>query len=105
VDNSSGTHVQSASLDTGLTTWRAGPARQAIVDFVAHACNEVPADERVAVFNNDRTLWCEKPMPIQLDFILRRLVEMAQADPPSCCSSTTGRSGSATRSSAPAGSG
>ena len=33
----------------------------------------VPAEERVAVFDNDGTLWCEKPMPIQADFILRRL--------------------------------
>jgi hypothetical protein len=33
------------------------------------------------VFDNDGTLWCEKPMPIQLDFILGRLVEMADADP------------------------
>jgi phosphoserine phosphatase len=41
----------------------------------------VPVDERVAVFDNDGTLWCEKPMPIQLDFILRRLSEMAEADP------------------------
>jgi phosphoglycolate phosphatase-like HAD superfamily hydrolase len=41
----------------------------------------VPVAERVAVFDNDGTLWCEKPMPVQLDFILRRLVEMAEADP------------------------
>jgi FMN phosphatase YigB (HAD superfamily) len=41
----------------------------------------VPPEERVAVFDNDGTLWCEKPMPIQADFILRRLYEMAQADP------------------------
>jgi hypothetical protein len=41
----------------------------------------VPAAERVAVFDNDGTLWCEKPMPIQADFILRRLHEMAEADP------------------------
>ena len=41
----------------------------------------VPAGERVAVFDNDGTLWCEKPMPIQADFIFRRLYEMAQADP------------------------
>ena len=33
------------------------------------------------MFDNDGTLWCEKPMPIQLDFILRRLAEMAEADP------------------------
>jgi hypothetical protein len=41
----------------------------------------VPPPERVAVFDNDGTLWCEKPMPIQLDFILRRLAAMADQDP------------------------
>ena len=40
----------------------------------------MPPEERVAVFDNDGTLWCEKPMPIQADFILRRLHEMAEAD-------------------------
>ena len=41
----------------------------------------VPPEERVAVFDNDGTLWCEKPVPIQLDFILRRLAEMVGEDP------------------------
>ncbi len=36
--------------------------------------------ERVAVFDNDGTLWCEKPIPIQLDFTLYRLAELAKAD-------------------------
>jgi phosphoserine phosphatase len=68
-----------------LTSWRDGAARQAIVAFVARVCGAdgsepVPVEERLAVFDNDGTLWCEKPMPIQLDFILRRLVEMAEAD-------------------------
>ena len=44
--------------------------RAAIVDFVARVTGEgpdlVPARERVATFDNDGTLWCEKPMPIQL---------------------------------------
>jgi phosphoglycolate phosphatase-like HAD superfamily hydrolase len=44
----------------------------------------VPVEERVAVFDNDGTLWCEKPMPIQLDFILRRLAQMAAAQPELC---------------------
>jgi phosphoserine phosphatase len=35
---------------------------------------------RVAVYDNDGTLWCEKPMPIQLDFTVRRLAEMARDD-------------------------
>jgi haloacid dehalogenase-like hydrolase len=68
-----------------LTSWRNGPAKQAILDFVATTCGHdgseaVPVEERVAVFDNDGTLWCEKPMPIQLDFILRRLAGMATAD-------------------------
>src|SRR3954447_20358174 len=70
---------------SGLSSWRDGPARRAIVEFVARGRAEdgpepVPIDQRLAVFDNDGTLWCEKPMPIQLDFILRRLVEMARAD-------------------------
>jgi phosphoserine phosphatase len=69
-----------------LSSWRDGGARQAIVQFVRATCGEdgsdaVPVEERVAVFDNDGTLWCEKPMPIQLDFILRRLVVMAEAQP------------------------
>src|SRR3954451_23046325 len=68
-----------------LASWRDGPARDAILRFVAattgtDGSEPVPVEERVAVFDNDGTLWCEKPMPIQLDFILRRLVEMAEAD-------------------------
>jgi hypothetical protein len=34
----------------------------------------------VAVFENDGTLWTEKPVPIQLDFILRRLAAMSETD-------------------------
>jgi hypothetical protein len=38
----------------------------------------VPVDERIAVFDNDGTLWCEKPMPIKLGFILLRLATMEE---------------------------
>jgi phosphoserine phosphatase len=70
----------------GLSSWRDGEAKRAIVEFVARVCSAdgsgpVPVEDRLAVFDNDGTLWCEKPMPIQLDFILRRLVAMAEADP------------------------
>jgi phosphoserine phosphatase len=64
-----------------LASWRDGAAKQAIVDFVADVNRSVPEEERVAVFDNDGTLWCEKPMPIELGFILKRLDEMATADP------------------------
>jgi hypothetical protein len=67
-------------MSTSLASWNDSAAKQAIVDFVERTVSDaVPVEERVAVFDNDGTLWCEKPMPIQLDFILRRLVEMAEA--------------------------
>ena len=66
-----------------LPSWRAGTSKQAVLEFVERATTEgspefVPPEERVAEFDNDGTLWSEKPMPIQLDFILRRLVAMAE---------------------------
>jgi phosphoserine phosphatase len=68
-----------------LPGWREGASKQAILEFVQRVTTEgspdfVPPPERVAVFDNDGTLWCEKPMPIQLDFILRRLAAMAEQD-------------------------
>jgi phosphoserine phosphatase len=65
-----------------LASWTDSRPRRAIVEFVERTVSDdVPVEERVAVFDNDGTLWCEKPMPIQADFILRRLFEMAHADP------------------------
>ena len=68
-----------------LPSWNDGPSRTAILGFVERVTEEggadfVPPSERIAVFDNDGTLWCEKPMPIELGFILMRLEEMAEAD-------------------------
>jgi hypothetical protein len=57
-------------------------ARQSIIHFVEKVTKEGSAEfvavaDRIATFDNDGTLWCEQPIPIQLDFILRRWVEMA----------------------------
>jgi phosphoserine phosphatase len=78
--------MTTAQAGDPLPAWRAGSTRQAIQEFVQRVTGEgspdfVPPPERVAVFDNDGTLWCEKPMPIQLDFILRRLAAMADQDP------------------------
>jgi phosphoglycolate phosphatase-like HAD superfamily hydrolase len=69
-----------------LQTWTDGPTKSAIVDFVGRVTTEGGPDyvepaARVAVFDNDGTLWCEKPMYIQLDFLVRRFAAQAQADP------------------------
>ena len=63
-----------------LDTWNGGPTKSAIVDFVDRVTREggpdyVAPEARVAVFDNDGTLWTEKPMYIQLDFLVRRFRE------------------------------
>ena len=68
-----------------LPSWREGPSLRAIGRFVETVTSPdgpgyVPSPERVAVFDNDGTLWCEKPMYIQLDFALRRLALGAADD-------------------------
>ena len=65
----------------GLPSWRDTPTRAAILDFVDDVSRSLPAEERVAVFDNDGTLWTEKPMPVQLHFIVERWRTMATADP------------------------
>ena len=70
------------SVDEALASWNDGAAKAAVLGFVERvSADGIPPAERVAVFDNDGTLWCEKPLPIQADFILRRLHEMAEADP------------------------
>ena len=69
-----------------LPSWTDGPMKQSIVDFVDRVTQAdgpafVPVEARVAVFDNDGTLWCEKPLPVQADFLCRRIGEMAQEDP------------------------
>jgi phosphoglycolate phosphatase-like HAD superfamily hydrolase len=69
-----------------LQSWNDGPAKSAIMNFVARVTEEGGSDyveppARVAVFDNDGTLWPEKPLVIQLDFTVRRFREQAENDP------------------------
>jgi FMN phosphatase YigB (HAD superfamily) len=78
--------VRSETHDNALKSWHDTRTRGAIIEFVERVTREgsrdyVPASERIAVFDNDDTLWCEKPMPIELAFVLRRLAEMVKQDP------------------------
>jgi phosphoserine phosphatase len=62
-----------------LESWNDGAACSAVVDFVENV--DVDPKYRIAVFDNDGTLWCEKPAYAQALFILQRLGEQAAADP------------------------
>ena len=65
-----------------LPSWNDGPAKQAILDFVKATTDQaspkfVPPAERIAVFDNDGTLWVEHPMYTQLAFALDRVKALA----------------------------
>ena len=67
----------SSTTEAPVASWRDTATTRAILEFVVAATREgdegwIPPPERVAVFDNDGTLWTEKPMPIQLDFITMR---------------------------------
>jgi phosphoglycolate phosphatase-like HAD superfamily hydrolase len=75
-----------ARADEPLPSWNAGPVRSAILDFVERTTREgspafVPPAERIAVFDNDGTLWAEQPLYFQLAFALDRVAALAPTHP------------------------
>jgi phosphoglycolate phosphatase-like HAD superfamily hydrolase len=65
-----------------LPSWNEGDAKRAILGFVAAVTDEagpdhVPPPSRIAVFDNDGTLWTEQPLYIQLAFALDRVKQLA----------------------------
>jgi phosphoserine phosphatase len=69
-----------------LPSWNDGPAKASITDFVVSITTQggpdfVPAEQRIAVFDNDGTLWVEQPMYVQLAFVLDRVKAMAPLHP------------------------
>ncbi len=69
-----------------LASWQAGPARERIVRFVGDVTDPtsphyVPPAERIAVFDNDGTLWSEQPIYFQLQFAFDRVRALAPQHP------------------------
>lgn len=69
-----------------LPSWNDGPAKQSIIAFVEKVTKPgspdfVSVPERIATFDNDGTLWCEQPVPVQLFFVLDRVKALAPQHP------------------------
>ncbi len=69
-----------------LPSWQDGNAKAAIIDFVEQVTQEggpqyVPSADRIAVFDNDGTLWSEKPVYFQLLFAIDRIKALAAKNP------------------------
>ncbi len=75
-----------AHANDPLPSWNEGASKKAIIQFVDKVKNNnakefVPTNERIAVFDNDGTLWVEHPMYVQLAFALDRVKELAPQHP------------------------
>jgi phosphoglycolate phosphatase-like HAD superfamily hydrolase len=78
--------VSARAQSDPLPSWNDGPAKQAIIDFVAKVISQggpefVRPAERIATFDNDGTLWAEQPMYFQLAFALDRVKALAPQHP------------------------
>jgi phosphoglycolate phosphatase-like HAD superfamily hydrolase len=74
-----------AQLDP-LLSWNDGPAKQRILRFIEKVTMEngpdfVPPDECIAIFDSDGTLWPERPLPIELYFVIQRIRQLAPKHP------------------------
>src|SRR5215510_999520 len=69
-----------------LPSWNEGNAKFSVINFAtrvstAGSSDYVPVNERIAVFDNDGTLWCEMPVPVQAFFADDRLRALAPEHP------------------------
>lgn len=76
----------SASAEQPLPSWNDSAARKAIIEFVSKVTQEgspdfIPTSDRIAVFDNDGTLWSEQPMYVQAFFALDRVKSLASQHP------------------------
>ena len=74
------------TAEQALPSWNGGAAKSAILEFVGRVTREggpefVAPAERIATFDNDGTLWCEQPMPVQVFFLFDRVRQLAADDP------------------------
>src|SRR3954469_23043853 len=79
-------NLTAAQTVDALPAWNAGASKQAITKFVKDVSTTggakfVPPGERIAVFDNDGTLWAEQPLYFQLAFALDRVKALAPQHP------------------------
>jgi hypothetical protein len=79
-------HDTHTDVADGLGSWNDSAAKKSLVEFVSRVTEKgnpdfVPPLERIAVFDNDGTLWVEQPMPVQAFFALDRLRALAPQHP------------------------
>ncbi len=72
--------------DEPLGSWNNTASKQSIIDFVGRVTTEgdtsyIESSQRIAVFDNDGTLWPENPLPFQLAFAIDVLKQQLNSNP------------------------
>ena len=78
--------VGASAQNDPLPSWNDGKAKQSIITFVEKVTKPgspdfVPVAERIATFDNDGTLWCEQPAPVQAYFVRDRVKALLPQHP------------------------
>lgn len=80
------TKQETTKVTDPLPSWKDGPAKKAIINFVNQTTKEgspafIPVAERIACFDNDGTLWSEQPVYFQFFFAIEQIKTMAPQHP------------------------
>lgn len=72
--------------DNTLPSWNDTKIKKSIIEFVQNAVKEgspgfIPEEDRIAVFDNDGTLWTEQPLQVQIFYCLDRIKTLGKANP------------------------
>jgi phosphoglycolate phosphatase-like HAD superfamily hydrolase len=78
--------TEGTNISKPLASWNDGDSKNSIINFVEAAVDEshssfIPMEERIAVFDNDGTLWAEKPFYFQLFFAIDQIKQQAADHP------------------------
>ena len=64
-----------------LPSWNDTPVKQELMNYIKTQVDKIPVDDRVAVFDMDGTLACEKPLWFGMSVAVHRMAELAKDDP------------------------
>src|ERR1043165_4325059 len=78
--------AQAVTPEDALPSWNDGPAKRTILDFVRATTDpsspsHLPREDRIAVFDQDGTLWVEQPMYTQVVYALERVPAVVEKKP------------------------
>ncbi|MGZ7116471.1 MAG: HAD family hydrolase [Methanobacterium sp.] len=72
-------------INDKLSSWNDGPVKRSIIDFLESTVEEGPnfvkPADRIATFDNDGTMWVEKPAPANIYFVIHNFLKAATEDP------------------------